>query len=143
MMDDEDFNESMHMMNEVCFDELLFEVSLKFHTGTQFVSRKLGQPIPSRMDEMSEENRHSLINHALELITNNVNDFDTVQVWIEEENILIFLLVARDNSIPEEVEVDFIGNIPPENSVIIDAQPYSDYGGEPSNDSVYRYFNRI
>ena len=141
-MDEEDVNESMHMMNEVCFVELLFEISIRFHKGTDFASKSMSQPIPSKFEELDDSNKSQLIDHALSLISNNVRDFDTVQVWIEEENILLFLLIARDSPIPECVELQYVGNIPIDSAIIIDAQPFSDYGGDVSNDSVYRYFKR-
>jgi hypothetical protein len=140
---DEELNESMHMMNEICFTELLFEISIRFHKGTEFASKNISLPIPSKVEELGEENKNRLIDHALELITNNVRDFDTVQVWLEEENILVFLLIGRKQSIPECVDIQYVGDIPCEAGVIIDAQPFSDYGGDFSSESVYRYFRRF
>ena len=125
-----------HFNNVFDFKELLFEVGVRFQNRMAIPSKMTD--IVSRFDEIDALHQADLIDRALALLEPNIAQYSTVQCWIDEENILIFMLIPRIVEIKVPDSVDY-GVITPNNDgVIVDAVPFSHYGGEHSSSDVNR-----
>jgi hypothetical protein len=126
--------DSFHFNNVLLFKQLLFELGVRFSNRMAIPSKTT--ELESKFDEIDPLHQADLIDRALALLEPNLENYSTVQCWIDEENMLIFVLIPRIVKI-EVPSLEYGVMTPDKDGVIVDLVPFSHYGGEHSSSGVH------
>lgn len=128
---------NLHYLTVIDFKELVFEIGVRFQSSMAIPTKTTD--IESSFDRLPEMNRKSLMDKALNLLEDNLIDYSHLQVWLCEENVLYFVLIPRAVKINIPA-LEYGKILPDENGMLVDAIPYSAFGGEISSSNVYRHW---
>jgi len=117
---------------ELVLTDMLFEVSIEFVSGTKYANANEIRPVDGLFSNMTFLNQNFLMKHAVELLRNNVEMFSRIQVWIDEFDDYLFLLIPRSHLRDEVIEeMSFIGAAPPESAFLVDTISATETETEP------------
>jgi len=113
--------------SELVLDDMLFEVSIEFVPGTSFANGCEKRPLNGFFSNLPRGRQDSLLSHAIDLLQKNITDFSRIQVWTDEFDQMLFLLVPRSHLRDEEIEeITFLGMQPPDSAIVIDSIQITD-----------------
>ncbi len=113
--------------SELVLDDMLFEVSIEFVPGTSYANGFEKRPLNGFFSNLPRGRQEYLISHATELLQNNIQDFSRIQVWTDEFDQMLFLLVPRSHLRDEEIkEITYLGMQPPDSAIVIDSIQITD-----------------
>ena len=128
---------NLHYLTIIDFKELVMEVGVRFHSNMAIPTKTTD--IENSFDNLPEVQRNSLMDRSLQLLEDNLQDYSHLQVWLCEENVLYFVLIPRDVKLNFET-IEYGKILPDENGTVVDAIPFSAFGGESSSSNVYRHW---
>ena len=128
---------NLHYLTVIDFKELVFEIGVRFQSSMAIPTKTTD--IESSFDQLPESNRKSLMDKALKLLEDNLIDYSHLQVWVCEENVLYFVLIPRTVKLKIST-LEYGKLLPDENGIVVDAIPYSAFGGDTSSSNVYRHW---
>ncbi len=128
---------NLHYLTIIDFKELVMEVGVRFHSSMAIPTKTTD--IDSSFDNLPGEQKKLLMDRSLKLLEDNLQDYSHLQVWLCEENVLYFVLIPRN--VPLKIDYLEYGKIlPDENGTVVDAIPFSAFGGDTSSSNVYRHW---
>ena len=128
---------NLHYLAVIDFKELVFEIGVRFHSNMAIPTKTTD--IESSFDELPDSQRKLLMDKSLKLLEDNLQDYSHIQVWLCEENVLYFVLIPRTVKL-EIKSFEYAKILPDENGLLIDAIPFSAFGGDSSSSNVYRHW---
>lgn len=112
---------------ELVLDDMLFEISIEFVPGTSYANGFEKRPLNGFFSNLPRGRQEALLSHATKLLQNNIQTFSRIQVWTDEFDQMLFLLVPRSHLRDEEImEITYLGMQPPDSAIVIDCLQITD-----------------
>ena len=123
-------------VDEIAYQEMVCEFRFHFTIASEYHTASKVTPLPGIYDSLEFEQQEEIRNHCLMLLEKNYPTYKRIQCWIDEDQLLLFILVPGVENTAEPLFE------PNKDSTIIDASPLSSFS-QPTDsaDPLRRWFN--